>query len=135
MSFFISHSPLLSAPLISSFSASLYKADLSLLEIGIKILLLCLQTLKLVRHPCILKYIDVVETERHLKLITEDVVPLSNQIHCLETFEIISGLYNVLEALIFLHEKVYKPKTDFVFYFLTSLSVLSCLDIGKYHFV
>jgi len=65
----------------------------------------CAETLKLVRHPCILKYIDVVETERHLKLITEDVVPLSNQIHCLETFEIISGLYNVLEALIFLHEK------------------------------
>lgn len=66
----------------------------------------CAEMLKLVRHPNILKFIGTYEGGKHLKLITEDVVPLGNRIDSLETFEIISGIHDVLEGLIFLHEKV-----------------------------
>ncbi len=60
----------------------------------------------MVRHPFILKYIGVAESDRSIKLLTEDILSLEYCIHELEDFEIISGLHNILEALIFLHEKV-----------------------------
>ena len=60
----------------------------------------------MVRHPFILKYIGIAESENHVKILTEDILPLDYCIEELEDFEIISGLHNILEALIFLHEKV-----------------------------
>ena len=66
----------------------------------------CFQKLRLLRHPHILKFIGVAETERHIRIFTEDVLPLDHCINKLENFEIISGLHNILEAVVFLHEKV-----------------------------
>ena len=70
--------------------------------------------MRLLRHPHILKFIGVAESERHIRIFTEDVLPLDHCIDNLENFEIISGLHNVLEALVFLHEKVSR---FFVFWF------------------
>lgn len=66
----------------------------------------CFQALRLLRHPHILKFIGVAESERHIRIFTEDVLPLDLCINNLENFEMISGLHNILEALVFLHEKV-----------------------------
>ena len=39
-------------------------------------------------------------------MVTEPVRPLESVIQTLDTTEIIAGLYNVVEALVFLHERV-----------------------------
>ena len=39
-------------------------------------------------------------------MVTEPVRPLESVIKSLDTMEIIAGLYNVVEALAFLHERV-----------------------------
>jgi len=39
-------------------------------------------------------------------MVTEPVWPLESVIQVLDTVEIIAGLYNVVKALVFLHERV-----------------------------
>ena len=39
-------------------------------------------------------------------MVTEPVRPLESIIQTLDTVEIIAGLYNMVEALVFLHERV-----------------------------
>ena len=39
-------------------------------------------------------------------MVTEPVRPLESVIQTLDTAEIIAGLYNIVEALVFLHERV-----------------------------
>ena len=39
-------------------------------------------------------------------MVTEPIRPLESVIQTLDTVEIIAGLYNVVEALVFLHERV-----------------------------
>ena len=39
-------------------------------------------------------------------MVTEPVRPLESVIQTLDTSEIVAGLYNVVEALVFLHERV-----------------------------
>jgi SCY1-like protein 3 len=57
------------------------------------------------RHPAILKYYASYENSE-VVMVTEPVQPLDYVLHELDVDEIIAGLYNVVQALVFLHEKV-----------------------------
>eukprot|EP00794_Sanderia_malayensis_P015580 gene15580-17154_t len=63
------------------------------------------KVLRAVRHPFILKYIGIFENDASVKLLTEDVLPLIHCIHDLQPCEIVAGMHNLLEALIFMHER------------------------------
>lgn len=63
----------------------------------------CLKTLK---HPAILKHHWSYDNSEEFCMVTEPVRPLESVIKSLDTMEIIAGLYNVVEALVFLHERV-----------------------------
>lgn len=65
------------------------------------------QHLRLLRHPCILTYVNGQEVEEGPHLYTEKAIPLASVIQDLTPIEISAGLYNILEALSFLHEKVF----------------------------
>ncbi|XP_031569529.1 protein-associating with the carboxyl-terminal domain of ezrin-like [Actinia tenebrosa] len=62
------------------------------------------QFLKVLRHPAILKYYGSYENSE-VVMVTEPVQPLENVLHELDVDEIIAGLYNIVQALVFLHEK------------------------------
>lgn len=62
----------------------------------------CLKTLK---HPAILKHHWSYDNSEEFCMVTEPVRPLESVIKSLDTMEIIAGLYNVVEALVFLHER------------------------------
>ncbi|XP_065647255.1 protein-associating with the carboxyl-terminal domain of ezrin isoform X2 [Hydra vulgaris] len=65
-----------------------------------------LESLKIIRHPYILKYVTSFDSSRrHATLVTEHVIPLDVAVEKQEPEEIFSGLHNILEALIFLHDK------------------------------
>ena len=65
-----------------------------------------LQFLKSLRHPCILKYLNVTEVSNELYLVIERSSPLSAVLDSLDPIEITTGIYSVMEALAFLHEQV-----------------------------
>ncbi|RMX46617.1 hypothetical protein pdam_00020965 [Pocillopora damicornis] len=62
----------------------------------------CLKTLK---HPAILRHHWSYDNSEEFCMVTEPVRPLESVIKSLDTMEIIAGLYNVVEALVFLHER------------------------------
>ena len=64
------------------------------------------QYLKVLRHPAVLKYHALYEDSNEVYLITEPVIPLDMVIDTLDVNEIIAGLFNIVQALDFLHEKV-----------------------------
>ena len=64
-----------------------------------------LQNLKILRHPSILKYHESFENSKGITIVTEPVCPLECVIETLDLTEIISGLFDILGALVFLHEK------------------------------
>lgn len=55
-------------------------------------------------------------------MVTEPVWPLESVIQTLDTLEIIAGLYNVVDALAFLHDKVCCLSFNFIFKLGTSYS-------------
>ena len=55
-------------------------------------------------------------------MVTEPVQPLESVIQTLDTLEIIAGLYNVVDALAFLHDKVCCLSFNFIFKLGTSYS-------------
>ncbi|XP_066293399.1 protein-associating with the carboxyl-terminal domain of ezrin-like [Branchiostoma lanceolatum] len=61
--------------------------------------------LKILRHPTILRFFDTCQNVEGTYLITESVRPLELVIDALTSAEICAGLFNVIEALSFLHER------------------------------
>nr|XP_039270533.1 protein-associating with the carboxyl-terminal domain of ezrin-like [Styela clava] len=65
----------------------------------------CSKRLKLLRHPNILRHIGFVCTETEAHLVTERVSPLYLQFETADANEVSSGIYDIAQALNFLHEK------------------------------
>ena len=65
-----------------------------------------LQQLKLLRHPYIVRFLSWKKTSTGGQLVTEPVKPLESVIDSLTALEISAGLYNVIDAVTFLHDKV-----------------------------
>ncbi|XP_029049855.1 protein-associating with the carboxyl-terminal domain of ezrin isoform X2 [Osmia bicornis bicornis] len=65
------------------------------------------KNLMLYRHPCILKYISSWFKGSKFFLTTEQVRPLIQSIETQNTLQICMGLYSILRALVFLHEKAF----------------------------
>ncbi|XP_054008151.1 protein-associating with the carboxyl-terminal domain of ezrin [Hylaeus anthracinus] len=63
------------------------------------------KNLMLYRHPCILKYVSSWSKGSKFFLSTEHVKPLIQSIETQNTLQICMGLYSILRALVFLHEK------------------------------
>lgn len=57
------------------------------------------------RHPCIIKYISSWSKSSKFYLAVEHVRPLSHVFSTLSTLQLCIGLYSILKALCFLHEK------------------------------
>ncbi|XP_060812665.1 protein-associating with the carboxyl-terminal domain of ezrin isoform X4 [Bombus pascuorum] len=65
------------------------------------------KNLMLYRHPCILKYVSSWSKGSKFFLATEQVKPLIQSIETQNTLQICMGLYSILRALVFLHEKAF----------------------------
>ncbi|XP_015756323.1 PREDICTED: protein-associating with the carboxyl-terminal domain of ezrin-like [Acropora digitifera] len=63
------------------------------------------QHLKVLKHPALVKHLWSYENSEEFCMVTEPVRPLESVIQTLDTTEIIAGLHNVVEALVFLHER------------------------------
>ncbi|XP_031844176.1 protein-associating with the carboxyl-terminal domain of ezrin isoform X2 [Nomia melanderi] len=63
------------------------------------------KNLMLYRHPCILKYVSSWSKGSKFYLTTEQVKPLIQTLETQNTLQICMGLYSILRALVFLHEK------------------------------
>ncbi|XP_077986598.1 protein-associating with the carboxyl-terminal domain of ezrin-like [Glandiceps talaboti] len=61
--------------------------------------------LKILRHPTILKFFDSCNNVEGTYLITELVKPLELVLETLTSEEICAGMYNIVEALSFLHQR------------------------------
>lgn len=57
------------------------------------------------RHPCIVKYISHCNKGGKFQLITEEVKPLSLVLANYSALQICMGIYRVLNAIVFLHDK------------------------------
>lgn len=57
------------------------------------------------RHPCILKYVSSWQKNLKSYLAVEEVTPLAQVLTKLSSLQISIGLYSILKALKFLHEK------------------------------
>lgn len=64
-----------------------------------------LQNLMVYRHPCILKYVSSWQKNLKSYLAVEEIIPLAHIITRLNGLQISVGLYSILKALCFLHEK------------------------------
>ncbi|XP_050417803.1 protein-associating with the carboxyl-terminal domain of ezrin [Patella vulgata] len=62
--------------------------------------------LKTLRHPSILRFIASGESSEGSYLVTEEVLPLESVLKQLTPIEISSGISEILDALVFLHDKV-----------------------------
>lgn len=61
------------------------------------------QHLKVLKHPALVKHLWSYENSEEFCMVTEPIRPLESVIQTLDTTEIIAGLHNIVEALVFLH--------------------------------
>lgn len=69
-------------------------------------LFLLLQYLKIIRHPGIVKFLAAGQKGSSYILLTESVRPLEKVLSTLSSTEVCAGLFNIIEAMVFLHDKV-----------------------------